>query len=304
MIEFRSSTPGRPLIIGHRGASGEAPENTLAAFRLAVEQGADLVETDVHLTSDGVLVAIHDHTLDRTTDGHGLVGALTLSQIRRLDAGSWFDPRYAGERVPTLDDLLEWAAGRVPVAVEIKNGPIYYPQIEDRIVEALRRHDMIRSAIVISFDHSAVLRAKRLCPDLLGGVLFAGTPVRPSSLALHARADILLPHWAGLTREMVQEAHSRSLGVSPWVVDNREEMAWVLELGVDAIATNHPGRLLALLEGDQPAQRRGFSATFPVVVPDVGDELRRYVGPPLGNGQPVGNQPDVTGTPRDGPQVG
>ena len=165
----------------------------MAAFRLALEQGADMVETDVQLTADGALVLIHDATLERTTNGKGFVKDRTLEQIRSLDAGSWFGPMYAGERVPTLEDLLEWASSRMPVCLEIKNGPIYYPEIEARVAEALRRHDMVDRAIVISFDHLAVLRTKRLCPELSCGVLFACRPVDPAALADSAEAEIILP---------------------------------------------------------------------------------------------------------------
>ncbi|MHB0868754.1 MAG: glycerophosphodiester phosphodiesterase [Chloroflexota bacterium] len=251
MLDLRSTTRGRPWIIGHRGASGEAPENTLAAFRLALEQGADLIETDVHLTSDGVPVLVHDHSVDRTTNGRGLVAQMTLAQIKALDAGSWFAPEHAGERILTLDELLEWAAGKTPVSIEIKNGPIYYPEIEDRVVDTLRRHDMVRTAIVISFDHSVLLRAKQRCPDLLTGVLFACTPVAASSLALQAQADCILPHWSNLNGEMVEEAHSHDLAVSPWVVDNEEEMGWVLAQRIDAIATNYPARVASWLKRER-----------------------------------------------------
>ncbi len=253
MFDLRSRNLGRPWVIGHRGASGEAPENTLAAFRLALEQGADLIETDVHLTADGFPVAIHDHTVDRTTNGHGLVRQLTLAQIKELDAGSWFSPQHTAERILTLDELLEWAAGKTPVSIEIKNGPIYYPEIEDRVVDTLRRHDMTQSAIVISFDHGAILRIKQRCPELLAGVLFACTPVAASALALQAEANCLLPHWSNLTQEMVEEAHSNNLAVSPWVIDQRTELEWVLAQSIDAIATNYPGKVISWLKRDPSA---------------------------------------------------
>jgi glycerophosphoryl diester phosphodiesterase len=247
MLDLRSAQRGRPLVIAHRGASGEAPENSIAAFQLAIEQEADLIETDVHLTADGALVAIHDHALDRTTNGHGLVGEHTLAQIEVLDAGSWFEPRFSGQRVLTLDELLAWAANRIPVAIEIKNGPIYYEGIEERVVEAIRRHGMERSTMVISFDHSAIERLKRVAPGILGGVLFAGTPVHASSLALEAGAEAILPNWASVTNKMVADAHERGIAVSTWVTDEVAEMRWIMAHGVDAIATNRPGRLAALL---------------------------------------------------------
>ncbi len=249
MLSLRSPRPDRPLLIAHRGASGEAPENTMAAFRLALEQGADLLEMDVHLAADGSLVVLHDPTVDRTTDGHGLVGQLTLDQIKALDAGSWFSPQYEAERIPTLEDVLQWAAGRVALAIEIKrDGPIRYPGIEAAIVERLRRFDMVRSAAVISFDHAAVLRTKQLCPEVAGGVLFACSPVVPFSLALEARAEAILPHWANLSREMVSQAHARGLAVSTWVADDEPALRWILSLKVDAVATNYPARLLAMLK--------------------------------------------------------
>src|SRR5512136_2560745 len=139
--------PGAPVLrVGHRGARGHAPENTLASFDLAVEMGVNVVETDVHLSKDGEVVLIHDHTVDRTTNGHGFVKDLTLAELKWLDAGSWYDPKYAGERIPTLAELLTWAKDRVGVAIEIKNGPIYYPGIAEKTIRLLRDHGMERQA--------------------------------------------------------------------------------------------------------------------------------------------------------------
>ncbi len=239
---------GRPWIIGHRGASGEAPENTMVAFRLALEQGADMVETDVQLTADGVPVLLHDATLERTTSGLGLVRDRSLAEIRALDAGSWFAPRYAFETVPTLEELLEWAAGETPVCIEIKNGPVYYPGIEEKVVEALRRHSMVERAVVISFDHLAVLRVKGLCPECICGVLYACRPVESAALALAARAEVILPHWGYLDGDTVEEVHRRGLAVSGWTADREEEMRWLASIGVDGIATNYPGRLAAVVK--------------------------------------------------------
>ena len=115
---------GAPVIrVGHRGAKGHAPENTLAAFQRGLELGAQVVETDVHLSSDGEVVVIHDHTVDRTTNGKGYVKDMSLAELKQLDAGAWFDSRFQGQRILTLAELLEWAHPRVPVAIEIKNGP-------------------------------------------------------------------------------------------------------------------------------------------------------------------------------------
>lgn len=248
MLSLRAEAGGRPYVIGHRGASGEAPENTMASFELAVSQRADLIELDVQLTADGVLVVMHDFTVDRTTDGHGLVKDLTLAQVKALNAAARFAQAGEPHEVPTLDEVLEWAAGRIPVAIEIKSGPIHYPGIESRVLEALARHGALASTVVISFDHSVILRVKQAEPGVATGVLYAGAPIKPAALAIAARSDSLLPHWADLTPEMVAAAHSRGLAISTWAVDGEDEMAWVLSMGVDAIATNYPGRLVGVLK--------------------------------------------------------
>lgn len=249
MLDLSAARLGRQGAIAHRGASGEAPENTMASFRLAVEQGADLIELDVQVTSDGAPVVIHDPLVDRTTDGSGLVQQLTLAQVKALDAGAKSGGRYEGERVPTLDQVLEWASGVTPVAIEIKSGPVRNEGVESLVVEAVRRYGMSDSVVIIAFDHLIALKVREIAPEIACGVLFAGRPVHPSSLAEAARAGALLPHWADMDREMVEEAHSRGLAVCPWAIDGEREMAWALGLGVDAVATNYPARLAAVIRG-------------------------------------------------------
>src|SRR5438128_5267226 len=135
---------GRILLGGHRGNADEFPENTLASFRSAIELGVDVIECDVHRSEDGGLPVIHDHLLDRTTDGSGLVRDYTMAELKRFDAGSWKDPRFKGERIPSLDEVLAVARGQVGVAIEIKNLPLPYPGIEELVVEAVRRAEMMR----------------------------------------------------------------------------------------------------------------------------------------------------------------
>src|ERR1700736_6248638 len=128
---------GRMLLGGHRGNAGECPENTVVSFRSAIELGVDVIELDVHRSEDGGLPVIHDHLLDRTTDGSGLVRDHTMAELKRFDAGSWKDERFAGEGSSSLEEVLALANGRVGVAIEIKNLPLPYPGIEDAIVKAV-----------------------------------------------------------------------------------------------------------------------------------------------------------------------
>jgi len=246
--------PG-PYVIGHRGAAGYAPENTMVAFERGIALRADAIELDVHPTADGHLVVIHDPTLNRTTNGTGLVAQHTLAQLRGLDAGSWFDPSFAGERIPTLREVLQWAHGRTKVVIEIKQGPIFYPNVEQLLVAELDAAGMRGDVLVISFDHQSVRRVKELAPDIVTGVLYAGRMIDPVPLAKAANADALLPYWALLTKEEVDAAHAAGLMVSPWG-GPEQDYCIILATGVDAVASDFPDRPRTVMEGlavSQPA---------------------------------------------------
>jgi glycerophosphoryl diester phosphodiesterase len=163
------------LVSGHRGACSMAPENTLAAYREAYYHGADMISIDVHRTADNQLVVIHDPTVDRTTNGHGAVHDLTLAQLRSLDAGSWFSPLYRGETIRTLDEVLDWAKGKMQVDIELKQ-PSSYPGLEQQVAATLRAHHMEHEAMVDSFDHAAAARFKQLAPEIKTGYLISPLP--------------------------------------------------------------------------------------------------------------------------------
>src|SRR5438270_255901 len=155
---------GRIMLGGHRGNPAEHPENTLASFRSAIEVGCDMVECDVHLTSDGELAVIHDHTLERTTSGSGMVGAHTLAELRQLDAGG-------GERIPLLEEIFELVRDRVGLVIETKQNPIPYPGLEEKLVAKLREHGMLDQVSVISFHHERIRHLKEIAPEVDGGII-------------------------------------------------------------------------------------------------------------------------------------
>lgn len=241
----RSSDPARPQVIAHRGASAEAPENTLAAFRRALAIGVDGVELDAHLSADGVPVVIHDPLLERTTDGHGLVRDHPLAALRRLDAGRRFAEQFAGERIPTLAEALD-ALRRVRVIVEIKNGPVYYPAIAARVLAAVAEAGH-RAVTISSFDHHVLLEVRAAAPQVPRAVLYAARPIDPVRMARDAGAALLHPHWAYVTREMVGQAQAAGLRVETWTVDEPAHLRHVIATGVDGVMTNHPDRLRAAL---------------------------------------------------------
>ncbi|MDQ7820228.1 MAG: glycerophosphodiester phosphodiesterase family protein [Armatimonadota bacterium] len=223
---------GRLLVIAHRGASAAAPENTLAAFRRAADDGADGIELDVRATSDGHLVVLHDADVSRTTDGAGAVAALTLAQLRRLDAGSWFGPAFAGERVPLLEEVLGWARGRLLVDVEVKAAGL-----EDALVEVVRRTGTADQVLVSAFDPQILVRTRERAPDLPLGLLQV-LPDPDAAAALGV--PVWLPAVAALTDGLLRRSRERGLRVIPWTAHTEADLRRAAALGVDGIIVNDP----------------------------------------------------------------
>ena len=228
---------GVPLVGGHRGNPAEHPENTLASFRSAIELGVDLIECDVHLSADGELIVIHDHTLDRTTNGSGLVVQHTLSELRDMDAGS-------GERLPTLAEVCALARDRVGLCIETKQIPIPYPGLEEKLIAQLRESEMLDRTAVISFHHGGVRRLKDLEPRLAVGVLEGARPIDPVAILRSADADIYAPHYGALDPELVEQVHAAGGVVGVWTVDDSAAVAWCQVCKPDSIFTNRPRDIL------------------------------------------------------------
>lgn len=238
---------GRPLVMGHRGAMGHRPENTMASFELAREMGADAVECDVHLSKDGHLIVMHDEAVDRTTNGHGAIADLTLAEIKQLDAGTKYAPEYAGEPVPTLEELLTWAKGRLPVVIELKLGKDAV-RIAEACIALVDRLEMGDHVAFISFDHFVPREIKKRRPHWQVGLLYVARLVDPVGAAGAALANGLLPQWQFLTPDLVEAAHRERLWVGVWSPSTETELRYAIANGADMIGTNYPDRLVALLE--------------------------------------------------------
>lgn len=248
MLEQEVRNTGKILVLGHRGALGHAPENTMASFELGWELGADMLELDIHLSRDGELVVMHDGDVSRTTDGDGRIKDMTLAEIKKLDAGITFDPRFKGQRVPTLPEVLSWAQGRIPLVVEIKGDPHPAPGIEEKLLAAVEEYGMMDEVMIISFHHPVVKRVKEITPEAATGILYTGRLADPVGAAEAALADSLRPHWAYWTREEVEEVHNAGLIAHAWNADGEELMEYLVGLGVDSIGSNYPDRLRAYLD--------------------------------------------------------
>jgi glycerophosphoryl diester phosphodiesterase len=239
-----------PWIIAHRGASGHAPENTLAAFERAVALGAQFIETDLHLTRDARFVAIHDKTLERTTNGKGAVRDFTLAELRELDAGMWFDRQFMGQRIPTLEEILEFARQHdVVFYLEIKYDSAW--GMHHALVAALGGTGNAARTIVLSFDPSTLTSLRRLDASIMMGLLVEGENRDFVKSALDVGARQLCPRLDLVTRELVDQAHRSDLHVVTWTVNEAAKMNSVSHAGVDGIMTDLPDRLRVTIEDKQ-----------------------------------------------------
>lgn len=239
-----------PLIIAHRGDSAHRPENTLVAFASALEAGADIVELDVQLTRDGHVAVIHDPTVERTTNGQGRVGELTLRELRGLSAGypARFGDSFASERVPTLQEVLAFLKGRARVLIEIKKesvGDDAAGGIEALTVDDVRRAEMGGDVALISFEPRALQRCRELAPELRRGHLFYRATA--DELVAGARAvdcDLVMPEKGMLDEELLARARAARLHVATWIVDDPEELRALSRYDLFAVGTNRPSDLL------------------------------------------------------------
>jgi glycerophosphoryl diester phosphodiesterase len=274
--DTESTLDGPVLNIGHRGASAYAPEHTLAAYDLALAQGADYIEIDLQMTSDGVLVALHDKTLNRTTDApegvperycRGLVSKKTLEQIQMCDAGSWFSPEYADQQIPTLEEIFAYYKDEgtsVNYYIETKN-PDAAPGMEEELVRLLEEYDLIKPAgepwqvLIQSFSAESLLKIHELESSLpLIQLYWAGTSkaIQRDLETVSTYAVGIGPYKRDVDAALVAAAHELCLAVHPYTVNTVEEMEDLISLGVDGslsvdgMFTNNPDRLEAVLGGD------------------------------------------------------
>ena len=250
-------------VIGHRGAAGHAPENTLAGFRLALELGVDAVELDLHLCRDGVPVVIHDATVDRTTDGAGPVAELTSAELKRLDAGAWFDREYAGERIPFFDEALGVLAGRVPIVLEIKERHRVDLLLE-RLGAALGRHRRV-DVVISSFSADSLRLARERLPEiprawLIRGEIAADVDGVLAAVAAFEPAE-LCPPALNVSEAWVARAHAAGYRVRTWGIPSGETgamvraMRHVLRAGADGTTADFPDVMRSTLRAYEASLR-------------------------------------------------
>jgi len=235
--------PRKPIICAHRGASAQAPENTVAAFQLAGRLGADMFELDTTVTKDGVPVVMHDASVSRTTNGEGNVADLELADILKLDAGSFKGPRYAGEPVPLLETALVKRDG-LTVLIEIKGGDASTRATVEKVVPLVQRLGLQKEVVIQSFNAGVVARAHELDPTIPTALLFSQVPesLPPGITWVNAAHPTV-------TAEFMQWARDKGYHVGAWTVNKPEDMRRLMDLGVDMIITDVPDILRKLRDG-------------------------------------------------------
>ncbi|ANE48313.1 glycerophosphodiester phosphodiesterase [Paenibacillus swuensis] len=238
----------------HRGWSGRAPENTLAAMKLALNESyVDWLELDVQLTKDGVPVVIHDFTLNRTTSGRGKVKDRTLEQIRSLDAGRWFGPAYLGEKVPTLEEVLQLAKGRCKLNIELKTKGTLYPGIEENVLNLLEEYDMKRDVCITSFEPLALRNVRLLDSGISMGLIMDGRPADLLRRLDELDCDLLSISYKYLSEAFAATVIQSGFRIMAWTVNEEKHIRRIAAMHPDImICTNYPDRWKqALLSGVQ-----------------------------------------------------
>ncbi len=234
-----------PIIFAHRGASLHAPENTLAAFKLALQQGADALELDVKLSADGIPVVIHDPTVDRTTNGSGTVANLNLSALKKLSAGE-------GQQIPTLDEVFEHVGGQLLINVELTNYTTRNDQLVDKVVETVKKHNLAKSIIFSSFLPKNLKRTAELLPQTPRGLLalpnFTGWIVR-NILFKTRDYQALHPKLKNTSKKQIESIHAMGRRVHAWTVNTPADMRRLADWGIDGIFTDDPELAVKVLRG-------------------------------------------------------
>ncbi|MDW7738954.1 MAG: glycerophosphodiester phosphodiesterase [Bacillota bacterium] len=239
------------LNIAHRGASSLAPENTMISFQKAYEAGADGLEFDVQMSSDGIPVVIHDEKIDRTTNGQGLIKDYSLDELRNLDAGSWYDPEFSGAKIPTLDEVLDqFLESNLIFNIELKSGIVLYPGLEGAVLKSVASRSLEQRVIISSFNHYSLVECRKINPDIRTGILYVAGLYEPWNYARSLGCYSVHPLFYHLQHpEIVTGFRENKLPIFAWTVNEINYMELMVAGGIEAIITDRPQELKKILDG-------------------------------------------------------
>lgn len=238
-----------PIIFGHRGASKFAPENTLASFKLAIESGAPAIELDVMLSADQEVVVIHDHTVDRTTNGSGCVNRMNLKELKSLDAGIKFSPKYKGEKIPTLNEVLEYLPSNFLINIELKNYHSLNDLLVPKVCEIIQKQKKAFSVFFSSFYPGNLFKLRKILPNVPTALITAGGVLGKIENSFFFRwisPDFINPEYHLIDEEKIEKEHSLHRKVNVWTVDDSNEMLKFIHAKVDGLITNDPALAIKL----------------------------------------------------------
>lgn len=252
-LKRKTKTYKRVVIIAHRGFSGIAPENTIAAFKKAIDAGADMIEFDVSLSKDGIPVVIHDRTVNRTTNAKGKVEDFTIEELKKFDAGSWYKPQFKDEKIPTLEEVIQLSKGKIMLNIEIKKysvkRSIKIDGIEDKIVKLLEKYEMTNDVLISSFSKMAIQRIKEFNPDIAVAYLYRFR-INPRIIKQLDKVGIYSFNQGKrfFSKKALSDLHENGLKLNLYTINQKREMKKFVKLGVDGIITNFPNKLIEVLD--------------------------------------------------------
>lgn len=242
------------IVIGHRGASAYHPENTMSAFLAAYEMGAEMIELDITLSKDGIPVVIHDATLDRTTNGKGNVSDYTLEELKTLDAGTWFDEAHGGEPIPTLEEVLQFAKGKIAVNIEIKHESVtddVRGGIEEKALDLVKKYEMKPYIIFSSFDYRALKHLRTLDVDISTALLYEkkqSSKSSPSELVRDYEVEAFNCSYREFSKRWSKEVSEHKIPVFIYTIDKKQQMKTMIRRGATGIFSNRPDVLKQVVD--------------------------------------------------------
>lgn len=237
-------------IYAHRGGAGNAPENTMDAFRLAYESGAHGVELDVHLTKDGKMVVCHDYNIARTTFGSGFIKDMTYDELKNIKAGKNFKDidKFPNAKIPLLEEVVSFLKDTgMELNVELKASSALYMGIEEKVIELLKKYDMLKLSTISSFDHRALLNVKKIDPSIPVGALYEAYPIKPWEYAKEYGFEYIHPHFFALDKDVVVGCMKEGIGINCWTVNDINMAKQFIMMGINIIITDYPDKLIELV---------------------------------------------------------
>lgn len=239
----------------HRGASAFAPENTMAAFKEALSQGADAIECDIQMSRDGIPIVIHDEFLERTTNGTGFVHQWDYKDLKELDAGSWFSRKYSSQKIPTLQELLEWIKDtQLHLNIELKPGMVEQKRLEESVIDLLHQYRLKDRTVISSYDLRTLYRIRKLDPKIETALLYFYLN-EPWKYAEAIQASSLHAFYPFITQETIMRAKQKGISLIPYTVDEWSDLGRVLRLDVSGVITNYPNRVRRYLAYNQKTEK-------------------------------------------------